>query len=164
MQLTFFWNDNRERWDASDYVTLLFREDGTILRLTRDEPRSVKRTWEYAGTYGTQAGRKFIRFAYFSGCPKNWNAQNTVAGTHLARNGWKVDGNVTLWDDSPASVGRKTGDVTYPGTLLGRNRKRSLDLHDTGHGERGASHFGRRGYADVTLMAETIRLNKLARK
>jgi hypothetical protein len=109
-----FWNAN----DTREHVTLQLCSDGTILHLSRDAKRSVRKEWRAIGTHRVENGLRLIRFT--SKVPHLW-----VAGTQLAQT-CDVRGSQLRYGATLLS--RKTDDVTDPDTLLGRKRRRSLDL------------------------------------
>lgn len=112
-----FWNEN----DTKEHVTLQFIVDGSVWRLTRDRVKSVSEEWEVVGDWQTSPnGFKFVKFH------KDFN-YSWVAVTQLARNGWTTCGAGYVAFEAKVTS-RATQRVTDPETLMGRKRRRSLDL------------------------------------
>lgn len=142
-----FWNTN----EPSEHITLKFSPTGFILHLSRDKTRSTRPVWNVIGSHFDKFGTTRITFR--KTVPHLW-----VAATRLADNGAKVSGSFIR--DCETITSQKTNRCTDPETLMGRERKRSLNLGQTSKGENGAAKYGKRFTVDVRAMREAI----LARK
>ncbi len=142
-QLTF-WNANY----TDEHVTLAFADDGYVWHLTRDETKSVSQEWQMVGRTWRRDGTQVVRFDKLV-------PHLVVAATQLKRKGASVRG--CGWYGNGITVASAITDrVTDPETLLGTQRKRSLNLGDTSKGERGASEFGARYETNVSAMRAAI--------